>query len=186
MTPSYDKLAMKIMKEGSKMIRQVGQAFYLHGKSSSYAFCVNEAGHLEHLHFGARIIEADDTNGLQEKKEVPLNGGGFVIGSLQGSTGSRNNSFVMLSDSEASEEWGDCYRFHLIYSGNHYESLTTNAYGKLRFLQGIHPTGFTWELLPEASFESPEAVMTYSDQGYQKMSHMLHHFITFGQNTPIF
>lgn len=38
---------------------QATQTFYLHTESTTYAFCVNELGELEHLYYGARIPEED-------------------------------------------------------------------------------------------------------------------------------
>ena len=50
------------------------------------------------------------------------------------------------------------------------------AYGKLRFLQGIQPEGFSWRLEPGEGFCTPEAAMTYG-WGAAEMSGNLHAFI---------
>ena len=39
---------------------------------------------------------------------------------------------------------------------------------------GIHPEGFEWVLDPWESFQTPEVVCVYSDQGLGKMSRTLH------------
>lgn len=39
---------------------------------------------------------------------------------------------------------------------------------------GIHPEGFTWKLCSGECFEAPEVVMTYSSQGYGKMTRSFH------------
>lgn len=111
------------------------------------------------------------------KSVHPLQQGRVVGSSVTGTSSSRCNPFFMVSANNASEEYGDCYGINLIYSGNHYESCDVNAYGRLRVLSGICPDGFSWVLEPGASFQSPEAVMTYSSDGFRGMSRAMHAFV---------
>ncbi len=71
-----------------------------------------------------------------------------------------------VCDAEPSENGekirGDCYGFHLIYSGNHCETAEVSSFGKLRLLTGINPREFSWKLEPGAQFQAPEAFMTYA------------------------
>ncbi len=97
-------------------------------------------------------------------------------GSRTGCSSNRANPFVMLEGRGADEVHGDCYGFHLLYSGDHFECACGNAYGKLRFLQGIQPEGFSWRLEPGEGFCAPEAAMTYG-WGAAEMSGNLHAFI---------
>ncbi len=106
-----------------------------------------------------------------------VNIGRFVNQSVTGSTSSRANNFVMLSDETTSEDRGDCYGMHLVYSGNHYESVEANAFGKTRFVNGINPTTFSFTLEPQEEFETPEAVLTYSTEGKGGMSANMHAFV---------
>ena len=106
-----------------------------------------------------------------------VNTGRHVNETLTGFSSNRANPFIMLGNKTTTQESGECYGCNLIYSGNHYESLQVNAYGKTRLSVGIHPTGFSWQLKPGEVFESPEAVITYSKNGYTKMSHNMHDFI---------
>ena len=39
---------------------------------------------------------------------------------------------------------------------------------------GIHPDGFAWNLKKDESFQTPEAVLVYSDQGLNGMSQTYH------------
>ncbi len=103
--------------------------------------------------------------------------GMFVNQTMAGVSSSRANPFVMISDPHTTEEFGDCYGFHLLYSGNHYEALEVSPYGKSRFVNGINPRGFQWELLPGESFESPEAAVSFSANGFETLSHQLHDFV---------
>ena len=111
------------------------------------------------------------------KYEVPVAAGKYVNASYTGTSSSRANPFVMLSDRGTTEDAGDCYGFNLVYSGNHYEAVEVNGYGKTRFVSGINPQNFCWQLKQEECFETPEAVMTYSKDGYNGMSQCMHQFV---------
>ena len=76
----------------------------------------------------------------------------------------------MLSRPKTGEDQGDCYGFHLIYSGNHCETAEVSSFGKLRLLTGINPREFSWKLEPGAQFQAPEAFMTYAPDGWGGMS----------------
>ncbi|HWT73905.1 MAG TPA: alpha-galactosidase [Mobilitalea sp.] len=103
---------------------------------------------------------------------------GIVINDTKAGTSSnRSNPFFMVSKAGTSEDYGECFGFNLIYSGNHYAACEVNSMGKLRMINGIQPSGFEFLLQPGDSFEAPEAVYTYSDLGYTGMSHNMHHFI---------
>ncbi|WP_022764514.1 alpha-galactosidase [Butyrivibrio sp. XPD2006] len=94
-----------------------------------------------------------------------------------GESGSRSNPFVMVSNTETDENNGDCYGFNLIYSGNHYEALSSNGCSISRFVSGLQPAGFSWVLSKGDKFETPEAVMTYSNRGFNGMSRKMHRFV---------
>lgn len=101
----------------------------------------------------------------------------LVNESYCGCSSNRANPFVMLSKKDTGEDHGDCYGFNLIYSGNHYESVEESAFGKMRLLTGINPRSFQFHLAPGESFESPEAVMSYSNKGFNGMSQNMHQFV---------
>lgn len=103
--------------------------------------------------------------------------GKIINSSFTGTSSSRANPFTMLWNPEASEDSGDVYGFNLIYSGNHYEVAEVGAFGRTRFVSGINPEGFEALLTPGEEFESPEAVMTYSKDGFNGMSHNMHEFV---------
>lgn len=112
------------------------------------------------------------------KHEAVCTGGKVVCEELAaGESGSRSNPFVIVSDIDANDDHGECYGFNLIYSGNHYEALSSNSKNMSRFVCGIQPTGFSWVLAPGESFEAPEAVMTYSGNGMNAMSINMHDFV---------
>ncbi len=112
-----------------------------------------------------------------KKNQVCLYGGKHMNASYTGTSSSRANPFVMLGRSETTEDCGECYGMNLIYSGNHYEAAEVNSFGKTRFVSGINPQSFCFVVEPGESFEAPEAVMTYSHQGYNGMSGQMHKFV---------
>lgn len=103
--------------------------------------------------------------------------GMHVSESISGVSSNRANPFVILSRDDTCEESGVCIGSNLIYSGNHMESLSVNAYGKSRFLTGMNPKFFRWELLAGESFSSPEAVLSFSESGYSGLSRNMHYFV---------
>ena len=111
-----------------------------------------------------------------EPVHTPCGPGTVASGSRTGSSSNRANPFVILRGRNADEVSGHCYGFHLIYSGDHYACACGNSYGKLRFLQGIQPEGFSWLLGPGDSFTAPEAAMAYG-WGMDEMSVRLHTFV---------
>ncbi|MGN0350096.1 MAG: alpha-galactosidase [Roseburia sp.] len=112
-----------------------------------------------------------------KRVDTRMRAGKHVNASYAGTSSSRANPFVMLSKETTSEDWGDCYGINLIYSGNHYEAVQVTTYGKTRFVAGINPQSFNYVLEPKAEFEAPEAVMTYSNQGFNGMSQCMHAFV---------
>ena len=112
-----------------------------------------------------------------EREAVSIGHAALVNSSVTGTSSNRANPFVMLHRPDTTEQSGECLGLNLIYSGNHCESAAINAYGKLRFLQGISPEGFEWRLGPGESFDSPEAVMLWSEEGFGGMSREMHRFV---------
>ena len=109
--------------------------------------------------------------------DVSVNAGKFVNDTYCGCSSNRANPFIMLSKADTIEDRGSCYGLNLIYSGNHYEAVEVSAYGKTRVVCGINPKSFQFHLAPGELFEAPEAVMTYSKNGFNGMSQNMHAFV---------
>ena len=84
---------------------------------------------------------------------------------------------MILSPENTCETSGSCIGCNLIYSGNHYEALEKDSYGKFRFVAGINPRSFSWQLAPGEAFYTPEAVLNFSADGFRGLSGQLHSFI---------
>lgn len=106
-----------------------------------------------------------------------LSSGKFVNASRAGVSGSGCNPFVMIGRENTVEESGECMGFNLVYSGNHYLAAEAGRDGGLRIVQGINPEGFSYELKAGEALESPEAVLTYTKEGYGQMSRNMHDFV---------
>lgn len=109
--------------------------------------------------------------------DTKLSHGSFVNESMTGTTSSRSNPFIMVSKPQSNENAGLCYGFNLLYSGNHRETVEVASFGKTRILTGINPTGFSWKLQPGESFESPQAIMTVTEEGFGGISKNMHAFV---------
>ena len=111
------------------------------------------------------------------KVTVPLPGGKYTVESRGGASSSRCNPFFIVHSADCTELAGDCWGFNLIYSGNHYSAVEVSPFGKTRIVSGIQPQGFRWILLPGERFETPEAVLSYSSEGFGGLSRNMHFFV---------
>ncbi len=112
-----------------------------------------------------------------KRTDTPVWAGKHVNASYTGTSSNRANPFVMLHEAGTTEDTGACYGFNLIYSGNHYEAVEVSGFGKTRLVSGINPQSFAFTVAPGESFEAPEGVMTFSDEGYNGMSQHMHTFV---------
>ena len=111
------------------------------------------------------------------KHTVPVLDSRVVNESVTGASSNRHNPGFMLSEVGVTEDAGRVYGFNLVYSGNHYGAAQRSLQGLTRVMQGISPSNFAKELLPGHCFETPEAVMTWSDEGFVGMSQNMHAFV---------
>ena len=96
------------------------------------------------------------------------------IYSMRGISSSEHNPFIALKRPDATEFNGEVYGFSLIYSGNHIEQVEVDTHDSTRVIIGIHPDTFEWPLAEGEVFQTPEAVLVYSDSGLNKMSQTFH------------
>ena len=112
-----------------------------------------------------------------QRSTVILPAGMFVMESRAGTSSSYMNPFFLLHDPAATERFGECIGFNLIYSGNHYEAVEVSPYGKTRVVSGINPQGFRYSLAPHERFVTPQAVFCRSDRGFNGISEESHFFV---------
>lgn len=96
------------------------------------------------------------------------------IYSLRGCSSHQFNPFIALKRENCKETSGEVLGFSLVYSGNFLAQVEVDNYHVSRVSMGIHPHCFEYLLDHLDSFQSPEVVMVYSDQGLNKMSQTYH------------
>ena len=101
----------------------------------------------------------------------------LVNDSTTGGSSNRHNPAFMLKAKGADEEQGSVYGFNLIYSGNHYSAVEMGNHDTLRVMSGINPHCFLWKLKGGERFVTPQAVMSFSDQGINGFTENMHGFV---------
>ena len=91
--------------------------------------------------------------------------------SVTGFSSNRHNPGFILYNGE------DTYGFNIIYSGNHYSSAQKSHQNLTRVMQGMNCDNFACQLKNGEKLETPVAVMTYSDGGFNGLRHIMHKFV---------
>lgn len=104
----------------------------------------------------------------------PLHPGITVLDSKRGASSTHQQPFIGLVRPETTEMQGEAWGLHLVYSGNFTARTEVDAYSQTRVLLGINPHGFGWQLAPGETFQTPEAVLAWSDKGLNGLSQSLH------------
>lgn len=111
------------------------------------------------------------------RQDTPVGAAKVVNESLTGASSNRHNPGFLLHEPDATENAGRVYGFNLVYSGNHYGSAQQSHQGLTRVMQGINPSNFARHLLPGGKFETPEAVLCWSEDGFNGLSENMHAFV---------
>ena len=94
--------------------------------------------------------------------------------SIRGVTSHQEHPFTAILDHNADWNSGNVYGINLIYSGSFIAQIQRNQFDSLRTSIGINPENFCWTLESGASFETPQAVLVFSNNGLNGMSHTFH------------
>ncbi len=166
---SYTLFAQRpVIAESIRYINSGNETLTL---SSAGSACVSLPGRYDfiHLHGGwakERSIERVSPARLTRS-----------ISSARGASGHEHNPFAVLAAPDTTEFAGDCLGAALVYSGNFAITADENAFGTTRLTLGLNPRNFSWRLEPGAAFQSPAALLVFSDQGLNGMSHAFHSLI---------
>ncbi len=107
-------------------------------------------------------------------ERVALHHGVFSIDSKQASSSAKLNPFMAIVGKETTETQGDAYGFSLVYSSSYILKAEVATSGETVVLGGINDFDFTWTLSEGESFETPEIVIAYSEDGIGGMSRAFH------------
>ena len=140
--------------------------------SKAASVCIDfPYGNYELIHFSGKHC-------MERKPErTALTQSMTVVESKRGMSSHHANPFVILCDHDANEDAGGCYGVMLMYSGSHKEEIQKDQTGSVRLVSGIHDEGFDWELAPGASFQTPEAILSYSENGLNGLSAKFHRIL---------
>ena len=111
------------------------------------------------------------------RSDTPVGPVRVVNESLTGMSSNRHNPGFLLWEPGAGEDHGRVYGFNLIWSGNHYASAQRSLQGVTRVMQGVSPAGLARTLEPGERFFTPEAVMSFSEEGFNGLSANMHDFV---------
>lgn len=153
-------------------------AKFINGGNSNVV--LEQAGSLA-LDFPKRDLELIQLNGTWARERQltreRIETGSKVLDSKRGSSSHQQNPFVALAAPETTEFSGDVYGMCLVYSGNHQTVVQKDPFDQTRVVMGINPFGFSWQLASQESFQTPEVLLVYSDQGLNGMSAAYHDLI---------
>ena len=103
-------------------------------------------------------------------KNRTLEQGITAIDSMRGNSSHEHNPFLALKRHNTDENAGEAIGVSLVYSGNFRMQAEVDTHDVTRITAGINPEGFDWKLEPGESFQTPEAVLVYSENGLNGMS----------------
>lgn len=108
---------------------------------------------------------------------TPLPKGKYEIGSIRGASSHSATPFIALASQDVTETSGEVYSAHLIYSGNFKAFAETSPIQTTRWGIGLNDDKFSWQLESYSSFQSPEAILSYTDLGLTDMTHTSQNFV---------
>lgn len=136
-------------------------------KAASMSFDI-PSSNLSLVHFRGRY-------GMERMMErCDLAQGDTVLSSRRGISSHQENPFFILCDKDTNEDAGSCYGFSLLYSGNFKNEIEPDPYNATRVCSGISDELFNWELKSGEVFMTPEAVMSFSSEGFSRLSENFH------------
>lgn len=110
-------------------------------------------------------------------ERVPLIHGIQESSSNRGTSSHQQNPAAILCTPDCTETSGSCTGVMLLYSGSFKTQVQMDQLDQVRLVMGINPDMFTWKLGAGESFYTPEAVMSYSSCGFEKLSHSFHKLV---------
>jgi alpha-galactosidase len=133
------------------------------------SFCLDlPAGKWDWMHFqGRHTLE-------RVPERTPLFHGIQESSSTRGTSSHQQNPSVLLCTSDCTETSGACIGAAFLYSGSFQTKIECDQMGQVRMVMGLHPDLFCWELQPQATFDTPEVMFSYSNTGMETLSHHFH------------
>ena len=106
----------------------------------------------------------------------PIGYGKQLVSSAKGKPGHQEHPFIALVTPGTNQQQGRVYGMHFVYSGNFIGQAELTQFDTVRMVMGINQEEFCWNLRGGESFQAPEVVLTFSEEGLGKMTRSLHDF----------
>lgn len=107
-------------------------------------------------------------------QRTPISHGSQSIGSRRGTSSHQYSPVMIIASSDATERSGSCYALNFVYSGGFRGEAERDQFNQTRILMGLQDETFRYPLEGQEVFWAPEVILSYSDQGYNKLSQNLH------------
>ena len=125
-------------------------------------------GDFELVHFhGKHAME-------REFERSPLAHGKLRLESKRGTSSHQQNPFAILAKKGTNEVSGDCIGAAFVYSGSFIIEAEVDQVNQTRLVVGLHPEQFEYILNAGEELVLPEVAFTYSDAGFEKLTHSYH------------
>ncbi len=136
------------------------------------SFCLDlPHGEWEWIHFHGRhneerIVERTGIiHGIQESS------------SIRGASSHQQNPSAILCEKNCDEDHGGCIGAALMYSGSFKTRIERDQLNQTRMIMGINNEQFEWTLNHGEKFYTPEVILSYSSNGFSKLSQNFHNII---------
>ena len=104
----------------------------------------------------------------------PVGYGVQSVVSFRGEPSHQDHPFMALAEKGVTQDSGDVYAMHFVYSGNFIAQVQMSQFDSVRAVMGVHPQDFCFKLEPQDEFQAPEVVMVYSHEGLGRMTRTFH------------
>jgi len=110
-------------------------------------------------------------HGLERNfQRVPVTHTEQTLQSRRGMSSHQFNPFCILAEKDTTETSGSCWAMQMLYSGGSMAVAAKDPFGSTRFQMGVAAYEFRYPLEAGESFHTPEAVMSYSREGFSALS----------------
>lgn len=158
-----------VIVRSTKIVNKSNQTFVIEKISSANVDFLEDDFEVLHL-AGAWGRERH----IQRQK---LYQGLFSIESRRGASSHQHNPFIALVRPNTDEHKGEVYGLNFVYSGDFLAQVEKDAFNGVRLNIGLNPFTFNWKLTTGQSFQAPEVLMIYSDEGLNGFSNLSHTFL---------
>lgn len=100
-----------------------------------------------------------------------------TIGSRRGTSSHQYNPMMILADTTATEDNGNCYAMSFLYSGGFEGSVEKDQMNQTRMILGLQPEQLRYPVKTGEIFLIPEVLLSYSSEGFNQLSYNLHRCI---------